>query len=80
MTQEGHSQFPSALNRSVYSELWETDEALCLLILQGEREREGGVRERERERERERDRERERGTFIPLIKRCLHANYRPLVL
>lgn len=30
---EGHSQFPSALNGSVYSELWEADEALSFLIL-----------------------------------------------
>lgn len=36
VTREGHSQFPSALYGSVYSELWEADEALSLLILQAD--------------------------------------------
>lgn len=35
-TCEGDSQFPSALYGSVYSELWEADEALSLLILQAQ--------------------------------------------
>lgn len=39
----GHSQFPSALNGSVYSELWEADEALSFLILQAQSDGGGGT-------------------------------------
>ena len=45
MTSKGHPQFPSALDGSVYPELWQTDEAFSLLILQYRVEGEGGERE-----------------------------------
>lgn len=46
--QKPHSQFPPALYSSVYSELWEADEAFSLLILRAQSDKRWSIYERQK--------------------------------